>query len=71
MRGAFCAARPPERMASSTSPTGAVAASAHVGKRSRRLAKARCELTSEVCCERIVPISPLNGSSRSRGSGYP
>ena len=57
MRGAFWAASPPIRIASSISSTGASAMASSESKVDIRLSNARSELRSEVCWERIVSTS--------------
>lgn len=75
MRAAFWSAIPPERMALATSSLGASSTSSQEGKRRFRVAKARPEFTSEVCCDSTVATSSsitgmlgfaLNGPCRRR-----
>ena len=64
MRGAFWLARPATRTASSTSAVGARRTSSQVGKRARRLRKARSWLTSVVLWLSSVVTSSLTGGWR-------
>ena len=70
MRGAFTLASPPGAMASSMSETSPRATASSVPNRSMSRAKARPELMSDVCWERMVKtISSVGGRRRSSGKG--
>src|SRR3954447_12627410 len=71
MRTAFVGARPPGRIASSTSATGASRTSAQLEKRSRRRAYATSRLRSFVFCESTVRISSSTGARCGRRIGCP
>ena len=71
MRTALVGARPPGRIASSTSSTGAALTSAQDEKRSRRRAYATSRLRSFVFCESTVRISSSTGARCGRSTGRP
>ena len=71
MRTAFVGARPPGRIASSISPTGASRTSAHEGNRLRRRAYATSRFRSFVFCDSTVRISSSTGSRCGRSTGRP
>src|SRR4051794_267874 len=71
IRGAFCRASPPGRIASSSSATGASRTSSQVGKRCRSAAKARSRLRSLVCWESTVLTSSAIGCPCGSAGGTP
>src|SRR2546421_8648802 len=71
MRGAFCRARPPGRIARTIRARGAVRTASQVGRRRRNSAKAASLLRSDVFCDRIVAINSSRGGSGSPRSTGP